>query len=219
MPRNIDRARVNFIVNSRMLDRSSRSAGPRGSVLGPRFFGRDTLKVARDLLGKVLVREVRGQLRWGRLVEVEAYLGPEDLAAHSARGRRTPRTEVMYGAPGHAYVYFVYGMHHCLNIVTGPVGSPHAVLVRAMEPGAGVDRANGPAVLCRALEIDRSLNGIALEPPTLYLVDDGAPARRVFAKPRIGVDYAGEWAQRPWRFCWDSPSLSRPLGPSGRSRR
>jgi DNA-3-methyladenine glycosylase len=213
------RARVNFIVNSRMPDRRRSSAGPPGSVIGLDFFGRDTLEVARDLLGKVLVRQVRGHLRWGRLVEVEAYLGPEDLAAHSAGGRRTPRTEVMYGAPGHAYVYFVYGMHHCLNIVTGPVGSPHAVLVRAMEPGGGVDRANGPAVLCRALEIDRALNGIALEPPTLYLVDDGGPARRVFATPRIGVAYSAAWAQRPWRFCWDSPSLSRPLGPLRRSRR
>jgi DNA-3-methyladenine glycosylase len=117
----------------------------------------------------------------------------------------------MYGPAGHAYVYFIYGMHHCLNFVTRPAGKPEAVLVRALEPGPGLGRCNGPALLCHALDIDRGLNGIALVPPDLYVVDDGALARRIFSTARIGVDYAGEWAARPWRFCWDSPSLSRPL--------
>ena len=171
-------------------------------VLGAEFFARDTLAVARDLLGKLLVREVDGRRRWGRLVEVEAYLGPEDLAAHSARGRLTPRTRVMFGPPGHAYVYFVYGMHHCLNFVTEAEGVPRAVLVRALEPGPGVDRCSGPGLVCRALGIDRTLNGRRLEPPDLYVADDGLRIAdaEVVTGPRVGVAYAGEWAGRPWRF-------------------
>ena len=115
----------------------------------PEFFARPTLEVARDLLGKLLVREVNGETRWGRLVEVEAYCGPDDLAAHSSGGRRTPRTEVMYGPPGHAYVYLIYGMHHCLNFVTRPAGEPQAVLVRALEPGPGTGRCAGPGLVWR----------------------------------------------------------------------
>ena len=184
---------------------------PAGPVLGPEFFDRDTMAVARELLGKVLVREEDGKRLWGRLVEVEAYLGPDDLAAHSAGGRRSPRNEVMYGPPGHAYVYFTYGMHHCLNFVTQPEGTPQAVLVRALEPGPGVGRCGGPGLVCRALGIDRNLNGIALVPPTLYVVDDNAPAQRIFDTPRIGIGEQGDWTDRAMRFCWNSPSLSRPL--------
>ena len=139
---------------------------PAGRLLGPEFFDRDTVAVARDLLGKVLVRTVDGKQLWGRLVEVEAYLGPDDLAAHSSGGRRSARNEVMYGAPGHAYVYFTYGRHHCLNFVTREQGLPQAVLVRALEPGPGVGRCSGPGLVCRALDIDRNLNGAALVPPT-----------------------------------------------------
>src|SRR5712692_2859891 len=179
--------------------------------LRPEFFARDTVEVARDLLGKVLVRQVGRRSLWGRLVEVEAYLGPDDLAAHSARGRRTPRVEVMYGPPGHAYVYLTYGIHHCLNFVTRSQGIPQAVLVRALEPGPGVGRCGGPGLVCSALDIDRSLNGAALVPPDLYVIDDHALARPVFATPRIGVENSGEWRDRPLRFCWDSPQLSRPL--------
>ncbi|HKF76290.1 MAG TPA: DNA-3-methyladenine glycosylase [Candidatus Dormibacteraeota bacterium] len=183
---------------------------PAGRPLEPAFFGRDTLEVAQDLLGKLLVREVAGQARWGRLIEVEAYCGPEDRAAHSWRGL-TPRTRVMFGPPGHAYVYFIYGMHYCLNFVTRPPGCPQAVLVRALEPGPGVGRCSGPALVCRALDIDRSLNGAALEPPDLYVFDDGfrPDPGTVCRTPRIGVEYAGEWAGLPWRFCLDSPHLSR----------
>jgi DNA-3-methyladenine glycosylase len=185
---------------------------PTGRVLGPDFFARDTLEVAGDLMGKVLVREVDGQVRWGRLVEVEAYRGPDDRAAHSWRGL-TPRTRVMYGPPGHAYVYFIYGMHNCLNFVTRPEGYPEAILVRALEPGPGVGRCSGPGLVCRELGIDRSLNGRPLEPPALYVVDDGfRPAAGGVARtPRIGVGYAGEWAELPWRFCLPSPHLSRRL--------
>jgi DNA-3-methyladenine glycosylase len=184
---------------------------PAGPVLAPEFFDRDTVSVARDLLGKVLFREVGGRRLWGRLVEVEAYLGPNDLAAHSSGGRRSPRNEVMYGPPGHAYVYFTYGMHHCLNFVTREAGVPQAVLVRALEPGPGVGRCGGPGLVCRALAIDRDLNGAALVPPSIYVVDDETPKRRVYATPRIGIGEQGEWTDRPLRFCWDSPYLSRPL--------
>jgi len=180
-------------------------------VLGPEFFNRDTMVVARALLGKVLVREDGGKLIWGRLVEVEAYLGPDDLAAHSSGGRRSPRNEVMYGPPGHAYVYFTYGMHHCLNFVTRPEGVPQAVLVRALEPGPGVGRCGGPGLVCRAFNIDRTLNGVALVPPALYVVDDGARRGRIYETPRIGIGDQGEWTDRPMRFCLDSPDLSRPL--------
>ena len=184
---------------------------PAGRLLGPEFFDRDTVAVARDLLGKVLVRTVDGKPLWGRLVEVEAYLGPDDLAAHSSGGRRSPRNEVMYGAPGHAYVYFTYGMHNCLNFVTREPGLPQAVLVRALEPGPGVGRCSGPGLVCRALDIDRNLNGAALVPPTIYVLDDDAPSRRLYATPRIGIGQQGDWTERPLRFCWDSPHLSRPL--------
>jgi DNA-3-methyladenine glycosylase len=184
---------------------------PAGPVLGSEFFDRDTVAVARDLLGKVLVRELEGRRLWGRLVEVEAYLGPADLAAHSSGGRRSPRNEVMYGPPGHAYVYFTYGMHHCLNFVTQPKGIPQAVLVRALEPGPGVGRCGGPGLVCRALNIDRALNGVDLVPPALYVVDDHAPARRTFETPRIGIGDQGDWTDRALRFCLDSPDLSRPL--------
>jgi DNA-3-methyladenine glycosylase len=189
---------------------------PAGPVLGQEFFNRDTVTVARDLLGKVLVREVDGERRWGRLVEVEAYLGPDDLAAHSSGGRRSARNEVMYGPPGHAYVYFTYGMHHCLNFVTRPEGTPQAVLVRALEPGPGVGRCGGPGLVCRAFAIDRSLNGIALVPPALYVIDDGAPKRRLFATPRVGIGEQGEWTDRALRFCWDSAHLSRPIPKAAR---
>jgi DNA-3-methyladenine glycosylase len=178
------------------------AAEPPGAPLGAGFFARDTLVVARDLLGKLLVREVAGRRRWGRLVEVEAYLGPDDLAAHSARGRLTPRTRVMYGPPGQAYVYLIYGLHHCLNFVTADEGVPHAILVRALEPGPGVGRCAGPGLVCRSLEIDRTLNGRRLAPPDLYVADDGVRVddADVVTGPRVGVAYAGEWALKPWRF-------------------
>jgi DNA-3-methyladenine glycosylase len=184
---------------------------PGGTVLTPAFFERDADVVAPDLLGKLLVRQLPdGDVRWGRLVEVEAYLGERDQASHSRRGR-TKRTTLMYGPPGHAYIYFIYGMHWCLNFVCREEGTPHAVLVRALEPGPGTPRAGGPGLVCRALGIDGGLNGAPLQPPDLYLLDDGTRPEPIVATPRIGVDYAGEWAARALRFAVPSPHLSRKL--------
>jgi len=165
----------------------------------------------------LLVRTIDGRRLYGRLVEVEAYLGPDDLAAHSARGL-TPRTSVMYGPPGHAYVYFIYGMWNCLNFVTRPEGEPQAILVRALEPGPGVESCSGPGLVCRSLQVDRALNGKPLRPPDLYVADDGFRPESVLAGPRIGVDYSGEWRERPWRFCLDSPYLSKPVAGQRRRR-
>jgi len=184
------------------------------------FYKRDTLDVARSLLGLHLVRLDGGVKREGRIVEVEAYQGPHDLAAHSARGRRTARTEVMFGPPGHAYVYFIYGFWNCLNIVTGATGTPHAVLLRALEPVMNIDNSTwGPGLLCRAMNIDRSLNTEDLLGTTLWI--ERPPGRskvRIMESARIGVDYAGDWAKRPWRFFdRDSPYVST-VTPAARTR-
>ena len=164
------------------------------------FYARDTTTVAQDLLGKHLVHVVRGIERVGRIVEVEAYLGPHDRAAHSSKGF-TPRTSVMFGPPGHAYVYLIYGMHHCLNVVTEPEGHGSAVLIRALEPVSNITgKTSGPGLLCKALGIDRSLNGADLIGDQLYIAEAGAPDFRINKRPRIGVDYAGAWARRLLRF-------------------
>jgi DNA-3-methyladenine glycosylase len=170
-------------------------------VLPKTFYDRDAESVARELLGKLLVHRVKRQKRVGRIVETEAYLGPSDLAAHSARGR-TARTEVMFGPPGHAYVYLIYGMHHCLNVVTGPGDHASAVLLRALEPIANLDSASGPGRLCRAMEIDRRLNGHDLTKGELTLIEpeEGQVPFEIVARPRVGVDYAGEWASKLLRF-------------------
>jgi DNA-3-methyladenine glycosylase len=183
------------------------------------FFAHNTLGIARALIGMHLVHDDGTRRRAGRIVETEAYLGPRDLAAHSARGR-TPRTEVMFGPPGHAYVYFIYGFWHCLNVVTAPRGKPHAVLLRALAPLEELDEPTwGPGLLCRALRIDRSLNGTDLRGDVLWIERPpaDAPRARIARGPRIGVDYAGEWAQRRWRFYdRDSPFVSTA---GGRARR
>ena len=175
------------------------------------FFHRGTLSVARALIGMHLVHDDGQTVRAGRIVETEAYLGPRDLAAHSARGR-TRRTEVMFGPPGHAYVYFIYGFWNCLNVVTGRAGVPHAVLLRALEPlGDLSERTWGPGLLCRALHIDRRLNGVDLRGDQLWLEHPPkrTPTVHIARATRIGVDYAGEWAHRPWRFFdRDSPYVS-----------
>jgi DNA-3-methyladenine glycosylase len=184
------------------------------------FFEHGTLAVARALIGMHLVHDDGRSRRAGRIVETEAYLGPRDLAAHSARGR-TPRTEVMFGPAGYAYVYFIYGFWNCLNVVTGRVGVPHAVLLRALEPLGGLtERTWGPGLLCRALHIDRRLNGADLLGDQLWLEYPRAPVRtaRIARAKRIGVDYAGEWAQRPWRF-YDRESPFVSTAPAGRRPR
>jgi DNA-3-methyladenine glycosylase len=175
------------------------------------FFARNAVELARDLLGMHLVIRQPGGLAIGRIVETEAYQGPDDLAAHSVGGRRTARTEVMYGPAGYAYVYLIYGVWNCLNVVAAQSGIPHAVLLRAVEPVSAIAAPSwGPGLLCRALDIDRSHNGLDLRGKELWIA---APKTRrsvrVSAAPRIGVDYAGEWAQRPWRFFdSDSPFVS-----------
>lgn len=166
------------------------------------FFAQSTLRIARALIGMHLVHRTRAGLHRGRIVETEAYQGPQDLAAHSARGR-TARTQVMFGPPGHAYVYFIYGMWNCLNVVTARAGRPHAVLLRALEPLSDPQaRTWGPGLLCQAFEIGRELNGADLRGSTLWLEHPPAraPAARIARATRIGVDYAGDWARRPWRF-------------------
>ena len=180
------------------------------------FFGRSALKVARELIGMHLVRDDGATVRRGRIVETEAYLGPRDRAAHSSRGR-TARTEVMFGPPGHAYVYFIYGFWNCLNVVTGAEGVPHAVLLRALEPLDGItDKTWGPGLLCRALNIDRRLNGADLLGSELWIERPRRRARIALGRSaRIGVGYAGEWARRPWRFfdrtsCYVSTVRRRP---------
>ena len=165
------------------------------------FYDRDTVEVARELLGKRLVHVCAGIERIGRIVEVEAYLGPHDLAAHSARGL-TPRTRVMFGPPGRAYVYLIYGMYHCMNVVTQAEGKASAVLLRALEPVQNIEgRTQGPGLLCRAMHIDKRLNDHDLASDDFYLAEQEAPERvSIVRRPRIGVNYAGHWARRLLRF-------------------
>lgn len=173
----------------------------RSKALPRSFYDRDTVAVARDLLGKFLVHVSRGVERIGRIVEVEAYLGPHDLASHSSRGL-TARTRVMFGPPGHAYVYLVYGMHCCMNVVTEGEGHASAVLVRAVEPVKNVEGSTrGPGRLCKALDIDRRLDGHDLTSDDFYIAAPTVPEPlSIVKKPRVGVGYAGRWANRLLRF-------------------
>jgi len=178
--------------------------GPDGALskaLPRAFYDRDTVTVARELLGKHLVHVSRGVERIGRIVEVEAYLGPHDLASHSSRGL-TNRTRIMFGPPGHAYVYLVYGIHWCMNVVTEREGHASAVLLRAVEPVKNVAGSpRGPGRLCKAMHIGRRLNGHDLVSEDLFIADPlGAGMPGIVTRPRIGVDYAGSWARRHLRF-------------------
>lgn len=185
----------------------------RHKLLPRDYFNRPTLTVARSLVGKYLVRSIDGQETAGRIIEVEAYVGSADKACHASKGR-TPRTDVMFNAAGVAYVYLIYGMYHCLNVVTEREEFPAAVLIRAIEvDGVLID---GPGRLCRALQIDRSLNRINLTTQeSLWFEDRGGRIlrRQVAALPRIGVDYAGEWARRPWRFRLQTALSTKPRHP------
>lgn len=180
------------------------------------FYARDTHTVARDLLGKILVRTYGEESLTGRITEVESYIGEDDLACHASKGR-TPRTEIMFGPPGHAYIYLIYGMYNCFNVVTEQEGFPAAVLIRALQPISGIKQMivnrngaketnlmNGPGKLCQALNIDRTMNGGDLtdENSELFIHDDGfkvAPSD-IQTSARIGVEYAGEHALLPWRY-------------------
>ena len=187
-------------------------------ILSRSYFSRSTLVVARSLVGKYLVRSIEGRERAGRIVEVEAYVGGADKACHASKGR-TPRTDVLFGPPGISYVYLIYGMYHCLNVVTEQAEFPAAVLIRAIEiDGELID---GPGRLCRAMQIDRSLNRFDMTVgEVLWFEDRSVRVGRSDVKthPRIGVEYAGEWARKPWRFRLrvGSPSQKRDRSGIGR---
>jgi DNA-3-methyladenine glycosylase len=210
---------------------TSPSAALSADPLPRSFYARPTLRVARALLGKILVHRTRAGTVAGRIVEVEAYQGPEDRAAHTAGGRRTARNETMWGPGGRMYVYFTYGMHHCCNVVTRGAGEPEAVLLRALEPLAGTSLmrrrrgdpdlpacalGRGPGNLCRALGIDLRQNGCDLTGGPLVILDaPRVPASLVATSPRIGIAYAGDHALRPWRsFVRTSAAVSGPRAPT-----
>ncbi|MBU1146249.1 DNA-3-methyladenine glycosylase [Patescibacteria group bacterium] len=179
------------------------------------FYNRNTIKVAQEILGKFLVRKIGKKIIAGKIVETEAYVGPSDLASHASRGK-TARTEPMFGPPGHAYVYLVYGLNYCFNIVTEKENYPAAVLIRAIEPTDGIDLikkfrknqkiifnlTNGPGKLCQALKIDKSLNNSDISKNILWVEDRGLKIKpsEIVAAKRIGVDYAGQYKNKPWRF-------------------
>ncbi|GAB7389306.1 DNA-3-methyladenine glycosylase [Bacillaceae bacterium] len=198
-----------------------------GKIVDKSFFAQPTLTLAKRLLGMELVHEAPEGTAAGRIVEVEAYLGPEDKAAHSYGGRLTERTKVMYGPPGHAYLFHIYGMHICFNVVSGPVGKPEAILVRALEPTQGIPLmaarrriavlqekdgrlklrqrkllTNGPGKLCQALGLTMEHYGCDLTVPPVYLRKTGEPLpdEAIASGPRINIDYAEEAREYPWRF-------------------
>lgn len=168
--------------------------------LDTRFFEQTAIQLSARLPGTILVKRVGRQLRRARIVEVEAYLGPKDLASHSSKGR-TARTEVMFGPAGRAYVYFIYGMYWMFNVVAGRTGHAHAVLVRAAEPLDGWEAdLTGPGKLARAFRITRAHNGLDLTRDDFHFTADPGYRPRVVRSRRIGVDYAGVWKEKPYRF-------------------
>ena len=185
-------------------------------ILQESFYHQDIITVARELLGKILVHESREGTTTGRIVETEAYRGPEDQAAHSSGGRRTTRNEVMFGQKGRAYVYFIYGLYYCFNVTAGNVpGKPEAVLIRALEPMAGeeimakrrgqqvkvANLTNGPSKMCMAMSISKAQNKTDLTAPPLYIEEAPlVPQEEIVETTRIGVDYSGEWKNKSWRF-------------------
>lgn len=197
-----------------------------------KFYERDTLEVAKDLLGKYLVHNSNGLNRVGRIVEVEAYKGPEDKAAHSYNCRRTDRNEVMYGPAGHAYVYIIYGMYNCMNVITEGINIPRGVLLRAVEPIEGLDEmaisrfnknydelkrnqivnlTSGPGKLCMAMGITRADNGDDLCGDELYLAEGDEIPFTMISSKRINIDYAEEAIHYPWRFyIKGNPYVSKP---------
>jgi DNA-3-methyladenine glycosylase len=189
--------------------------------LSREFYNRDSIIVAKELLGKVLVHEIEGQKISARIVETEAYMGVVDKAAHSYNGKRTPRVEVMYGNPGYSYVFMIYGLHCCFNVVVNEKEIPQAILVRAVEPIHGMEwmaqkrfgktyeqltksqrksLTNGPGKLCGALSIDRNLNGLDLCDDVVYIEEGESKAFNIVTTKRVGIDYAEEAKDFPWRF-------------------
>lgn len=172
-------------------------------VLPREFYARDTLKVAREMLGCFLVRVYRGKIWRGMITEVEAYIGEKDLACHASRGR-TPRTVVMYGEPGHTYVYMIYGMYFCLNIVTEKKDFPAAVLMRSIiTKNIDHKKTNGPGKLCRFLKIDKKLNKWDLTKGKKLWIENRDPKMKlpkIKKSQRIGIDYAKHCKEYLWRF-------------------
>ncbi|NME35388.1 MULTISPECIES: DNA-3-methyladenine glycosylase [Fusobacterium] len=179
------------------------------------FYTRDTITVAKELLGKIIVKKREdGEIFSGRIVEVEAYLGIRDKACHSYNDRRTKRTEVMYKEGGYSYVFLIYGMYQCFNVITSYEGNPEAVLIRGIEPLINKEKmfeerkvkkekdiSNGPGKLTKALRITKLDNGIDLtEDKNLWLEDDGYKVKDIVETTRIGIDYAEEDRLKPWRF-------------------
>jgi len=166
------------------------------------FFNRNTLKVAQELLGKFIVRRYGKKIITGKVVETEAYMGPLDLASHASRGK-TPRTEIMFGKPGIAYIYLIYGMYYCFNVVTEKKSYPAAVLIRAIETSGNEKLANGPGKLCYFFKIDKLLNGEdTTTSKKLWLEDRREKIKKseIIARKRIGVDYAQHSQHYLWRF-------------------
>lgn len=195
------------------------------------FYRRDTLLVAKELLGKKLVHKINDRILSGIIVETEAYMGIQDKAAHSYGGRKTERTKVMFEAGGVSYIYFIYGLYYCFNVVTAEEGIPQAVLIRALQPVEGIEDmallrvnknikeltkkqiiniANGPAKLCSALKLDKTLNAVNLTSDILYIEDVNYNNFEIVETTRIGIDYAEEAKDYPWRFyIKDNPYISK----------
>lgn len=186
-------------------------------IIEQKFYLRDGLEVARDLLGKVLVREIEGKVARFRIVETEAYLGPEDKGAHSYGGKRTPRTMPIFEDGGITYVYLIYGMYNCLNIIANYKDIPHCVLIRAVEPldeealefcrtyrhiksKKVQDLTNGPGKLCQALQIDKTLNALPVTKKGQLYVEEGDTPLNIVRDKRINIDYAEEYRDKEWRF-------------------
>jgi DNA-3-methyladenine glycosylase len=173
---------------------------PRRKKLGRLFFTKPAGVLAQDVLGTIMVRRVGGTLRRARIVEAEAYLGPKDLASHASKGL-TNRTQVLYGPPGRAYVYFIYGLHYMFNIVSGQTGGGQAVLIRAAEPLDGWEAdLTGPARLAMHFDISLAENGLDLTGGDVFLVQESEYHPRIIRTKRIGVDYAKHWKDRHLRF-------------------
>jgi DNA-3-methyladenine glycosylase len=191
----------------------SESPMPSAKKLARSFYSRSTLQVAQDIHGRVHLGDFDGRRLSGRIVETEAYVGPHDLACHASKGH-TPRTSIMFGPAGYAYVYMIYGFYFCLNVVTERKGYPAAVLIRGVEPLENLDFmrqlrnnperdtniASGPGKLCKAMSIDKRLNGEDLLGQTLWIEDRKLDSGTILTSPRVGVDYAGEYKDKPWRF-------------------
>ncbi|MBA3536642.1 MAG: DNA-3-methyladenine glycosylase [Tatlockia sp.] len=179
--------------------------------LAREFYNRDTSLVAKELLGHSLVHYSEGLRRVGKIVEVEAYLGQHDLASHSSKGL-TKRTKTMFGPPGYSYVYLIYGMYYCFNVVTEAAGNGSAILIRALEPLENItENTRGPGLLCQAMKIDAHLNAHDLLSDNLFITNSGYESpEHIVETPRIGVHYAKEWADKSLRFfIRENPYVSR----------